>query len=75
MQMQTTNTRRSIVELDRARRSLRPNRPARLGMLRLGSRKSHAAEETAAMAEIFSRAVKGFKRRVWPLASSRKALD
>ncbi|WP_339853448.1 hypothetical protein [uncultured Nisaea sp.] len=75
MQMQTTKTRRSVVELDRARRSLPSGRPAGLDMLRLGDRKAPAAGDTATMTEIFSRAVKGHEGRHWPFISSRKALD
>ena len=43
MQTQTKKTRRSVVELDRARRSLPSSRPAGLDMLRLGDRKVPAA--------------------------------
>ncbi len=75
MQMQTMKTRRSVVELDRARRSVPSSRSAGLDMLRFGDRKSHAAEDTATMTEIFSRAVKGHGRRDWPHVLSRKALD
>lgn len=64
MQTQTTKTRKSVVALDRARRSVPYSRPDRLDMLRLGTRKTGPAQGAATMAEIFSRAIKGFEKQV-----------
>ncbi|WP_420403446.1 hypothetical protein [Nisaea sp.] len=64
MQTQTTKNRPSVVELDRARRSIRTKGRTGLDKLRLGGNKAGTAEAGATTAEIFDRAVRGFEKRV-----------
>ncbi|WP_193183883.1 hypothetical protein [Nisaea sediminum] len=64
MRKQMTETRPSVVELDRARRSIQAKRRTGLDKLRLAARKPGETTGGTTMTEIFDRAVRGFEKQV-----------